>query len=127
MSAINDLEERKTIWFALSDLFLDTDVTLSYDYIIRVCASSKYSIDELAMILKDEVAPACSSNLYCVAGEWAGFDEDWLQNKIIKIIKGRRTIFRKLFGMIGDSEMDKYTDKHWNILSKRIQDARNAV
>ncbi|MFT5046153.1 MAG: hypothetical protein ACI8UP_003132 [Porticoccaceae bacterium] len=37
---------------------MDTDVTLSYDYIARVCAESKYSVAELECMLFNEVVPA---------------------------------------------------------------------
>lgn len=127
MCEISDLEERRTVWLAFSDLFLDTDVTLSYAYIVDRCASSKYSIDELEIILKNEVTPACSSNLHFMFGEWVGFDEEWLQNRIIKIIAQKNTLVRKLFGMFSNSAMDKYVNGHWNVLSKRIQESRKTV
>lgn len=127
MTAIEDLKPRKAIWLAFSDLFLDTDVTLFYDYIVNACASSDYSIDELATILKDEVAPACSFNLHEVTGEWAGFDADWLQNRIVKLIENKQTLFGKLRRMFDDSAMDEYVEEQWNVLSKRIRDVRNAV
>ena len=34
-------------------------------------------------IYKYEVAPAVSSNLYSVTGEWADFDEAWLKERIL--------------------------------------------
>lgn len=78
-----DLDRRRSVWLALSDLFLDTDVHLWREGNTRRLAASTYSLDELDAILREEVYPACSANLSLVAGEWAGFDPDWLQQRIL--------------------------------------------
>ena len=67
------IAERRDVWIALSDLFLDTDVRLSYPYIARVLAASPYSTNELALIFQNEVAPAVESNLFEVAGRVGQF------------------------------------------------------
>jgi len=66
----------------MSDLFLDTDVRIWYPHIAKALAESPYPIDELTGIFKREVAPITGSNLLVVAGEWAGFDEEWLVSRI---------------------------------------------
>lgn len=76
------IAERREVWIALSDLFLDTDVRLSFAYIARVAAASKYSLEELEAICRDEVAPIVESNLLEIAGDWAGFPEEWLIGSI---------------------------------------------
>lgn len=78
------IAERREVWIALSDLFLDTDVRLSFAYIARVAAESKYSLEELEAICRDEVAPIVESNLLEIAGDWAGFPEDWLVGSITR-------------------------------------------
>ncbi len=45
---------------------------------------SGYELDEIVDILMKEVFPVCIPNMHCVAGEWAGFDENWLCEKITK-------------------------------------------
>lgn len=75
-------EARRAVWIAMSDLFLDTDVRLFYVDIARVCAESPYSQEELERIFREEVAPVVEPNLRSMAGEWAGFDEEWLVNTI---------------------------------------------
>ncbi|MEL7258666.1 MAG: hypothetical protein AAFN80_12605 [Pseudomonadota bacterium] len=77
-----DLSEREKVWVALSDLFLDTDVTLHFDYIERVLLAAPMTLEDIDVILRDEVAPVCLPNLYSVAGEWTGFSEDWLIARI---------------------------------------------
>ncbi len=75
-------EARRAVWIAMSDLFLDTDVQLLYAHIARVCAESPFSQDELERIFREEVAPVLEPNLRSVAGEWAGFNEEWLVSAI---------------------------------------------
>lgn len=94
-SALADLTERQRVWVALSDLFLDTDVTLHFDYIERELTASPFTIDEIDAILRDEVAPICLFNLYDIAGEWAGFRADWLI-KAIEAYLSRPRWFRRL-------------------------------
>ena len=81
--AHTDLARRRTVWLALSDLFLDTDVNLLREGNTCTLAASPYSLAELDAILREEVYPACSFNLSLVAGEWAGFDADWLERRIL--------------------------------------------
>lgn len=76
------IAERREVWIALSDLFLDTDVRLNFAYIARVLAASRYTLEELEAICRDEVAPAVESNLLDIAGDWAGFPEEWLIGQI---------------------------------------------
>jgi hypothetical protein len=89
----DDLAARRPVWLALSDLFLDTDTSLSRVWRIETLAASPYSMAELEEILLDEVFPACGANLLIVAGEWAGFDQDWLERRIVRCA---RTTFRVL-------------------------------
>jgi hypothetical protein len=69
-----ELEARKRVWSALSELFLDTDITLSEDFVGRELAASPYDIDTIERILEREVAPVCKWNV--VWWEWAGFNQE---------------------------------------------------
>ncbi|MCU0424973.1 MAG: hypothetical protein MUF71_05030 [Candidatus Kapabacteria bacterium] len=87
-SALEDLEHRRPVWVALSDLYLDTEMDDGiYSYIARTCRESPYSWEECEQILWDEVHPVCVGNLLVVAGEWAAFDEQWLEERIISHIQ----------------------------------------
>ena len=79
-----DLAQRRPVWAALSDLFLDTDVHLFREYNAQILAASPYSLEELDAILREEVSPACAFNLSLVAGEWVGFDPGWLEERILR-------------------------------------------
>ena len=85
--ALEDLEHRRPVWEALSELFLDTNTSLSRSWRVGILASSPYSLDELQEILVDEVYPVCRANLMSVAGEWAGFDQQWLESSILRRIR----------------------------------------
>lgn len=93
--AADDVENRRPVWDALSDMFLDTDVSLFRKARIGKLAASPYSISELEMILVDEVYPVCVGNLLCMAGEWAGFDQEWLEETILRR-SGSNRVFRFL-------------------------------
>ena len=91
-----DPARRRPVWLALSDLFLDTDVNLLREGNARTLAASLYSMDELDAILREEVYPACSFNLSQVTGEWAGFDADWLERRILRGGPPPRSWWRRL-------------------------------
>ena len=77
-----EIELRKPVWIAMSDLFLDTDVRLSYPATACVLADSPFTINELELIFKKEVAPVVGWNLWAMMGAWDGFDENWLVSRI---------------------------------------------
>lgn len=78
-----ELEQRRPVWNALSELFLDTELQpYEYQWIAEVLAKSVYTEKELEWILQYEVAPILSANLLSGAGEWDGFDQDWLAAQI---------------------------------------------
>ena len=108
------LANRKTLWLALSDLFLDTKLQDSnLSFIALKMKESGYSLDEIKNILITEVLPACIPNLHCIAGEWAGFDEEWLYNKIITsppTTPFKRWRYRRHFWMIRND---------WQTLSRK--------
>jgi hypothetical protein len=70
-------------------------------------------------ILRDEVFPMCSWNLFSVAGEWSGFDPQWLEERIVRRVR-RRWRVRLGFGhraIIGSSE--------WKATKQMIQALRH--
>lgn len=77
------LYQRRPVWIALSELYLDTELDDSQLLqILEVIYSSPYSIEEARKIDFFEVYPVLKSNIYTLAGEWAGFNENWLIEKI---------------------------------------------
>jgi hypothetical protein len=91
-----NIEERKPIWIALSGFYLDTELQKSDIRNIAVkIISSPYSLEEVKEINKYEVFPVLQRNLLSVAGEWVGFQEEWLINNIVGSLK-KRTGIKKL-------------------------------
>ena len=78
-----ELQRRRPVWQALSDLFLDTETRPAVPAAAQVCEASQYSIDELNIIWRHEVSPVLAPNLLSVAGEWAFFDPEWLEETIL--------------------------------------------
>lgn len=80
-------------WEALSDLFLDTDLTdQNIEFIVRRLKSTGLSASELERIYEEEVAPVCWRNLSSLpGGVWTGFDRDWLAGAITSRLNMQKT------------------------------------
>jgi hypothetical protein len=120
------IANRKPIWTALSELWLDTELSAQdLERIARVLAASGFSIEELRHIYLAEVAPVVSPNLLGVAGQWASFDVDWLCSQILRNLKDRprRTRF---WGRFPPTRwlMLHATEKHWNQLVELVRKIR---
>ncbi|HEX8576608.1 MAG TPA: hypothetical protein VF677_09985 [Flavobacterium sp.] len=93
MNKTVNIEERKPIWIELSQLYLDIELQeTDFRYIAFKIIESPYSLDEVKEINKFEVFPVLYTNLLSVAGEWAGFNENWLVNTITGSLAKRNTI-----------------------------------
>ncbi|ETX11325.1 hypothetical protein MUS1_11030 [Marinomonas ushuaiensis DSM 15871] len=67
------------MWRALSDLFLDTEITdTTYEYIARTIDESGLSLVEAENILWYEVYPVLEKNLRSITGVWDGWSDAWL-------------------------------------------------
>ncbi len=53
-------------------------------YIANVILESGYTMKETKEILMNDLFPALLFNLHDIAGEWAGFPEEWLLERIDK-------------------------------------------
>ena len=80
-------EARFDVWHAMSDLYLDEDLTVgAYLQIAERLANTSYSAEELDSIFFDEVHPVFCWNLTVPAGHWGDFGRDWVKEKVIKEI-----------------------------------------
>ena len=118
-----DIARRKPVWSALSDLWLDTE--LSDDDLLRIAGvmkRSEYSINELRDIYLFEVAPVVFLNLLTVAGEWAGFNEEWLFAETTKRAKKRSPFLRAFVWVgVGKKVMTFATERHWDRLVELLR------
>ncbi len=72
-------QRRLKVWQALSELFLDTEIDhRTFALVADAIMESEYSPEDIQTILWGEVFPALESNLRSVAGEWAGWTDEWL-------------------------------------------------
>lgn len=93
MIAPEQLEDRRPVWLAMSELFLDTELSRGdVAHMAEALAASPYELPELQAILFDEVAPVLGSNLVSPAGVWSGFDPAWLEQQIVR--RARRPLRR---------------------------------
>lgn len=114
----SELERRKPLWTAFSEFWLDTELTEEdLTRIAQVAADSRYSVDELRDIYLYEVAPVVGANLLSVAGEWAGFDEEWLHKEARRRAEHRSLWLRFWISVgIGRVLMTHATERHWRTI-----------
>jgi len=124
MKAIEaQIEERFPVWDALSKFFLDTELQPDdYKRIAKVLAASRFTENEIEEILICEVRPACRINLLVPAGEWIGFGEDWLREKIAPRI-GEKIKLNFWFRLLRLRDYWMYGRK-WNKVRKLIREIR---
>jgi hypothetical protein len=116
-----DPENRTPVWLAMSEFFLDTELTeVTISYIARICAASPYSMGELERIMFIEVYPAFVSNLLSVAGEWAGWSEDFVRKRVLETYKPRLYLPWRM------NPIKRFWCKEWPDVERRIVEYRNS-
>ena len=121
-----ELALRAPVWEVLADFWLDTDLAdFEFDYIAQVLASSPYSIEEVREIHNYEVAPAVFANLVSVAGEWAGFDKDWLNERCKKYASRRHSIWHRARIFLQLPFFGFFTDRYWRQVIPRVMSLRS--
>ncbi len=117
----HDLDARIPVWTALSELYLDTDVTLAHGYIARTLAASPFSLEALHDMLMYDVHPVLYPNLMSMLGEWAGFDDAWLVERIVAVRRQPRWRRRISHWFARDIGVQ------WRMLAPMIQAARSVA
>jgi hypothetical protein len=74
--------ERVAVWTAMADQFLDTDLRYEIPRIAMACVQAGLTLEEAADVWRYEVSPAVAFNVWDIAGEWEGWDERWLIERI---------------------------------------------
>lgn len=120
MISQEEISKRKFIWLALSELYLDTELDDDdFKRIAEILKESGYSLRELKQINYKEVAPVVYPNTLSVAGEWTGFNEEWLIEEIVKKInqeKKQSSIFNKIY----KKYIDSITSDYWEEIEKYL-------
>lgn len=115
-----EIVERRPVWDALSTLFLDTDTSLLHEYRVSLLLDSPYSLEEIEEILIHEVYPVCRWNLIQIAGEWAGFDLDWLEKRICR----RKETVPRYLKKFNLGRLTIRFSMEWRKTKKALEDAR---
>jgi len=106
----------------MTDFYLDTELTdATISYIAKTCATSPYSIRELERIMFTEVWPAFLPNLLSVAGEWAGWQEEFIKSQILECYRPRFYLSWKL------DPLKRLFCKHWSTVEQQVVSARNGA
>ena len=110
-----DLDNRRPVWLAMSDFFLDTELQPEdHDRIAAVLARSPYSMEELRRILYREVYPACIVNLKSFVGVWTAIDVDWIEEQV-------RDNLRKPWKAWGLLQWGRWMIwRHWFAVKRRV-------
>ena len=122
----HQIERRRPLWIALSELWLDTELfSADLERIARVMADSGLTIKALREVYLLEVAPVVSRNLLVVAGEWAGFDEEWLCSRIVSNLRDRPRLTRFWAWFPLTRRATTYaTEEHWRRLIELVGEYR---
>jgi hypothetical protein len=124
MLSDEEIERRRLIWLALSELWLDTELDENdLERIAAVMSRSRYSVDELRGIYLYEVAPVVYLNTLSITGEWAGFDEGWLYNKIAREVS-RANLMRRFLHTLKKPLMTYATASLWRALAEKVASMR---
>ncbi len=78
------ISRRLPAWCALAELFLDTELQpADYDRIVDALLAADLSVCSAERILLEEVAPAFMANILGIAGEWSGWREDFVKERVL--------------------------------------------
>jgi hypothetical protein len=119
---MHDLEHRMPVWAAMTDFFLDTELSSwHFRNMATVCAESPYSERDLERILFTEVWPAFLPNLLSVAGEWAGWQDDFIKQRILATYRRRIYISWRL------NPLKWFFCREWRRVSAMVRTIRSGA
>ncbi|MBI1382652.1 MAG: hypothetical protein GC161_16375 [Planctomycetaceae bacterium] len=103
-----EIRVRRPVWSLLSELWLDVELDDRQRELLALeLSASAFSVAELRDIHDCEVAPVVSRNLDSVAGEWSGFDPDWLAERCAKAADDRGALASRIRRWGGSSRRRK--------------------
>lgn len=76
---------RIAVWRAMADHFLDTETRHEIPMTAFYCVQAGLTREQASEVWRYEVSPAVAFNLRDVAGEWAGWDAEWLVERIERL------------------------------------------
>lgn len=116
---------RESVWLALSELWLDAEPTeADLNYIARTLAVSGFSLEELEAIYRREVVPTVYPNALSVAGEWTGFDADWLFGECRRHQRRATNLLFRWRCWILSRTRGALMNEHWRQVKSRVAELR---
>ncbi len=82
-------DARKKVWVAFADHFLDTETRHDLPLAALAAVQGGFTVEEASHIWCYEVTPVVGPNLWSVAGDWAGWDSEWLVEQITTVVRAR--------------------------------------
>lgn len=115
-----DIENRKPIWAALSEFYLDTELSgADFDRIAIIFKNSGLPAADIRQIDLLEVFPVLRPNLLSVAGVWDGFDEAWLFSECQKRYARRDNLLHRLNCRFWSIFFYRLRRHYWSQIEKR--------
>ena len=122
-----EIERRKPVWFALSELWLDTELSdTDLHHIATKMVDSGYSLNELRVICDSEIAPVVYKNLRTPVGVWSGFDESWLTQQILTQMNKPKRWQDALLDPIRHIFMLRTSESEWPLLVLKYREIKRA-
>lgn len=124
-----EIEARTPVWEALAELWLDTRLDpKDLDDIARRLSATTLTIEQLRHIYRAEVAPALGVNARSVAGEWSGWNREWLVARIVANLRDRPRRTRWLAAFPPTRwAMTWASEAHWRAVVERVRELRLAA
>ncbi len=122
---MKEIEKRKPIWNAISDFYLDTELQYSdYERIATEFIKTGKTIQQLKEIDFYEVFPVLKGNLMSVAGEWGGFDENWVNENCGKMYLKRTGFCFRLKAKLYHKFLFWTRKDHWKEIEHLMKNAQ---
>ncbi len=120
-----EIDRRRPVWLALSELWLDTELQEEdLKRIATIMRQSGYDQCKLRCIYLREVAPVIYHNLLSPVGEWNGFDESWLSDTIVQNM-AKTGFIHRVFALIRQPLTIYATEHHWRKLKMLLDKNSN--
>ncbi|MBL8536874.1 MAG: transglycosylase domain-containing protein [Hyphomonadaceae bacterium] len=81
------IKRRAPVWAALSDLFVDTDVSIFYSDIVQALRKSRFTPEEVEHILFDEVGPVFYTNLIAENRVWSAWPPEQVRDLVLDFLE----------------------------------------
>ena len=115
-----EIQQRTPVWFALSRLWLDVELSdKTLEEIAVVMVDSGYSLSELRVIFDSEIVPAISKKN--TLNDWSNFDSTWLAQQIINELEKPKRWQDALLDPLRRSFSRIAVESQWPLLVMKYQ------